>query len=225
MTFGEKVIAYCKSIPKPEKLPEGVEVLYPFNTPKVMGLVRQFCERFYAGRQPRTFLIGINPGRFGGGSTGIPFTDPLRLESELGITNDMDKKPELSSRFVYEMIGALGGPEEFYRQFYITSVSPVGFTKDGKNLNYYDIKELQETLEPYMISELKKQIELGANPVAYSLGMGKNIAYLNKINKEHGLFEAIEPLPHPRWIMQYRLKRKDEFIRLYEEKLLRTEYI
>ena len=132
----------------------------------------------------------------------------------------MPKKSELSSRFVYEMINALHGPKDFYRRFYITSVCPIGFIKEGKNLNYYDIKELQEVLESYMIEELKKQINFGAAPKAYSLGMGKNIAYLNKINKTHHLFESIEPLPHPRWIMQYRLKRKQEFIELYQEKLL-----
>jgi len=33
------------------------------------------------------------------------------------------------------------------------------------------------------------------------------------------LFEEVRPLPHPRWVMQYRLKRIDEFIDLYKDQL------
>jgi hypothetical protein len=51
------------------------------------------------------------------------------------------------------------------------------------------------------------------------MGQGKNYAFLNKLNQEHGFFEKIIPLPHPRWVMQYRLKRKKEFIREYVDKL------
>ena len=222
MTFGEQVVKYYKTLVRPGGLPADVNILYPFSDPLVLGFITQFYHKFYNDNSRRTFLIGINPGRLGGGTTGIPFTDPTRLESELGIKNDMAKKSELSSRFVYDMIIACGGPEKFYQEFYVTSVSPLGFTKDGKNLNYYDIKSLQDALGPYMVKELKKQVEFGAKPVAYSLGMGKNVAYLEKMNKEHRLFETIEPLPHPRWIMQYRLKRKDEFIQLYKEKLMGT---
>ncbi len=222
MTFGEKVVEYYRTLLPPSNLPAEVKVLFPFSDPLIMEYVTQFYQSFYNDNNSRTFLIGINPGRLGGGTTGIPFTDPARLDSELNIANNLPKKAELSSRFVYEVIGACGGAREFYRKFYITSVCPVGFTKDAKNLNYYDLRSLQEQLEPYMVAELKKQVEFGANPVAYSLGMGKNIAYLNKLNKQHGFFEAIEPLPHPRWVMQYRLKRKDEFIHLYKEKLMGT---
>ncbi len=215
MTFGEKVVDYYKSISIPKNLPHGVEVLYPFGNSKVVDLVKAFCEKFYTGERARVFLIGINPGRYGGGATGIPFTDPIRLDDELGIPNDFPKKPELSSRFIYDMITAYGGAKPFYENCYFTSVSPLGFVKDGKNLNYYDIRELQDTLEDYMVKELQKQIAFGAKPIAYSLGMGKNITYLKKLNEMHNLFQSVEALPHPRWIMQYRLKKKDEFINQY----------
>ena len=179
-SFGQQVIEYYKSVSKPDNLPDGVEVLYPFDQAEVIQIVEKFYSQYFNDRNKRTFLIGINPGRFGGGATGIPFTDPIRLNDIIGIENSFERKAELSSKFIYKMIEALGGHVDFYNKFYFTSVSPIGFVKDGKNLNYYDIPELQEALESYMVEELRKQISFGANPVAFSLGMGKNIAYLKK---------------------------------------------
>jgi len=219
MTFAKQVIDFYNDIEAPKNLPEDVEVLHPFEEPEVQGIVNTFYNKFYKDDQPRTFLIGINPGRFGGGATGIPFTDPIRLDEVIGISSDFDPKPELSSKFIYQMIEAIGGPETFYSSFYFTSVSPLGFVKDGKNLNYYDIKELQEGLEAYIVEHMRKQIAFGASPIAYSLGKGKNIKYLKWLNKKYELFEDVKPLPHPRWVMQYRLKRLDEFVGQYTETL------
>jgi hypothetical protein len=219
MTFGEKIFKYYQQINVPQDLPTGVEVLYPFDSTEVADLTRSFYLRYFNDNRPRTFLIGINPGRFGGGSTGIPFTDPKILEEKLQIPNTLDKRHELSSRFVYQMIDALGGPEKFYDSFYFTSVCPLGFVRDGKNLNYYDDKALEEALEEYMAGEMRKQLDFGGNEIAFSLGMGKNIKFLKEFNRRHNLFKEIRPLPHPRWIMQYRLKRLDEFIGVYRETL------
>lgn len=222
MTYAENILKYYSNISIPQQLPDGVEVLYPFDDSEVSAILSTFYNKYFNDSQKRTFLIGINPGRFGGGSTGIPFTDPIRLKEELDIENSFDPKPELSSRFIYQMINAIGGPEVFYKNFYFTSVSPLGFVKDGKNLNYYDIPALQEALEGYIVEEMKKQLEFGAKDIAFSLGMGKNIAYLKALNAKHKLFKEIIPLPHPRWIMQYRLKRLDEFVQEYVTKLTRT---
>lgn len=41
-----------------------------------------------------TNILGINPGRFGAGTTGIAFIDPIRLENECGINNSFPKKVE-----------------------------------------------------------------------------------------------------------------------------------
>lgn len=219
MTYGEKILHYYQSIKLPQNLPEGVEVLFPFAEQEVKTILDAFYTKYFNDQGTRTFLIGINPGRFGGGATGIPFTDPIRLLEELKIPNTFDPKQELSSRFIYQMINAIGGPEIFYRNFYFTSVSPLGFVKGGKNLNYYDIPALQQSLEDYIVTELRKQLAFGANSVAFSLGMGKNIEYIKKLNVKHQLFAEIIPLPHPRWVMQYRLKRLDEFIGQYVDKL------
>ncbi|MCK5703784.1 MAG: DUF4918 family protein, partial [Cyclobacteriaceae bacterium] len=55
--------------------------------------------------------------------------------------------------------------------------------------------------------------------VAFSMGKGQNFKYLKYLNKKYQLFDKVEPLPHPRWVMQYRLKRKAEFIHEYISKI------
>lgn len=219
MTFGEQVIDFYSQLEVPKSVPDEVGVLHPFRQKDVMDIVRQFYSKYFSEGKERTFLIGINPGRFGAGITGIPFTDPIRLNDVLGIENDFKRKAELSSIYIYDLIAAFGGATAFYNQFYFTSVSPLGFVQDGKNLNYYDRKDLENGLEQYILQTMQQQVDMGANrKVAFSLGKGKNIKYLEAFNKKHGFFEKILPLPHPRWVMQYRLKKKEEII----DEVLRT---
>lgn len=221
MLQSEKILAFYNNLEIPVGLPDGVEILNPFTNEKVLEFNRLFYNKYYSDQFDRTYLIGINPGRLGAGLTGIPFTDPIRLQEVLGFENDLNKKPELSSKYIYDVIENMGGPKTFFKSFYFTSVSPIGFIKDGKNLNYYDQKDLQDCLEPFMVNAMWKQINtIDTNrEVAYSLGQGKNFKYLEKLNQKHGFFNRIEPLPHPRWVMQYRLKRKMEFIDLYLKKI------
>ena len=114
------------------------------------------------------------------------------------------------------MINAFGGVHAFYKQMYITAISPLGFTLHNKNLNYYDDRELQEDIKPFIISCMEKQISFGMQTDrAYCLGEGKNYKYLQTLNKEMKWFKEIIPLAHPRFIMQYRLKRKEEYINQY----------
>lgn len=198
------------------ELPPGIEVMHPFKEPLTLSTCKQFYNKFYNDHEKRFMIIGINPGRFGGGITGIPFTDPIRLEVNCGIPNEWQKRQELSSVFIYEMIEAFGGVAAFYRRFYITAVSPLGFTMGNKNLNYYDDKLLQQRIEPFAKQCLLEQFEAGVDrSVAFCLGDGKNYAWLSKFNQKEGLFENIVPLSHPRFIMQYKLKTKQVYIDNY----------
>ena len=200
-------------------MPDQVEILYPHRNPTTWEIMTRFYTKYYGDSHRRIFMIGINPGRHGAGTTGIPFTDPIRLQSECLIDHHFELKPELSSKFIYLMIEAYGGVDQFYRDCYFTSVSPYGFIKAGKNLNYYDRKELQEGWETFMVESLKAQMAFGACKSAFSLGQGKNHKYLLYLNQRYQLFDTIHPLPHPRWIMQYRLKKVDQFVSLYCESL------
>ncbi|PIQ29310.1 MAG: hypothetical protein COW63_13845 [Bacteroidetes bacterium CG18_big_fil_WC_8_21_14_2_50_41_14] len=44
------------------------------------------------------------------------------------------------------------------------------------------------------------------------MGQGKNFDYLKMLNDEFHLFKKIVPLPHPRWVMQYKRKELDFWI-------------
>ncbi len=213
MNFAERVINYYRNLHIENELPEGIGVLNPYTNDTVLNVCRQFYNKYYNDTKGRIFIIGINPGRFGAGITGIPFTDPVVLENECGIKNNFEKRSEISSEFIYKLINAMGGPSHFYKHFYIGSVSPLGFVKEGKNFNYYDSKELTKSVKPFIVSNLVKQIGLGINSrKCYCLGQGKNYEYLQLLNIELKLFDEIIPLPHPRWVMQYRRKKLDEII-------------
>ncbi|HSQ44813.1 MAG TPA: uracil-DNA glycosylase family protein [Ginsengibacter sp.] len=216
MTFSKKILSFFKTLHLSVDLPSGIEVMNPFKDKTTFSLCDIFYNKYYNDNNNRHLILGINPGRFGGGITGIPFTDPIRLQNICGIENTFQKKQELSSVFVYEMIHSFGGPELFYNNFYISSISPLGFTKDNKNLNYYDDRNLESSIKDFVIDCLKKQIKFGLNTdIVYCFGEGKNLAYLTKLNNEMKFFEKIVALPHPRFIMQYKLKKKDEYIDRY----------
>ena len=212
-----EIIQFTRNLRIPDlALPEGIEWLFPYDQPGTLEALSAFYEKYYQQPGDRTFLFGINPGRFGAGITGVPFTDPIRLDQECGISNPFQKKPELSSIFVWEFITAYGGPDLFCQNFYITSLCPLGFVKDGKNINYYDDRQLEKTVSPYIIWNLETQLAMGARRNrAICIGEGQNFKFFQKINAEHGFFDTIIPLPHPRWVMQYRRKRMQEFSDLY----------
>ncbi len=110
MSFAQKVIQFTQDLRIPEvALPSDFEWLFPYGQPETMRCLTTFYEKFYADERGRHFIFGINPGRFGAGLTGVPFTDPLRLETECGIENRFPKKPELSADFVWRFIRAFGG--------------------------------------------------------------------------------------------------------------------
>ena len=220
MHLSNQILAFLSQLQLTIKLPKGVSAMNPYRIPAAWKLCEQFYKKYYSDNERRALILGINPGRFGGGITGIPFTDPLTLEKECGIENALNKKTELSAEFIYQMIRAFGGPEVFYKRYYISAVSPVGFIKDGKNLNYYDDKELENKIYPFIIASLTTQLGFGLRrDLCFCLGEGENYRFLSRLNASHHFFERIIPLAHPRFIMQYRRKKVDRYVAEYLTKL------
>lgn len=216
--FSEKVIRFYQTIQLPKNLPQGIEVMQPHLLSETAKVSTDFYQKFYSDDQPRTFLIGINPGRFGGGITGVPFSDPDKLRRVCGIEHSLAGKAELSADFIYQVIQEYGGTAKFYSDFYFTSVVPLGFTRNGKNLNYYDDSELMQQLFPLMATWMTKQVKIGADRNrCICLGTGKNLRYLKKLNEQHRFFKRIDALDHPRFIMQYKRRSLPEYIHKYLE--------
>lgn len=213
MTFSDRTIKFYKNLQIESKLPDGISVMNPYQDDKVIEICKSFYRKFYNDKKGRRLILGINPGRYGAGVTGIPFTDPIRLEKECGIDNNFGKRAELSSDFIYRLINQMGGPDHFYSHFFIGAVSPLGFMKEGKNFNYYDSRDLMHKLKKFIVQSIIDQVGLGiSSSKCYCLGQGKNYQYLKYLNNDIKLFSEIIPLPHPRWVMQYRRKQMKRII-------------
>lgn len=226
MTFANKIIDYNLNLALDVPLPEHICVMNPYQDPLVRSVTEIFYRKFYNDIHPRRLIMGINPGRFGAGVTGIPFTDSVRLREKCGILSDaIPETKELSSVFVYEVIKAYGGTEAFYGDLYINSVCPLGFTKQNErgkqvNYNYYDSPALMNAVYDYIVKNIETLLKMGfQKDVCFCLGAGKNVQFLRKLNEKHHFFDKIVPLEHPRFVMQYKLKQMADYVNLYVEKL------
>lgn len=213
--FADRLLRFLTTFPPPPPLPGEVVAENPYVTEPSRTLLTQFAQKFYADEQPRVAVLGINPGRFGGGTTGIAFTDPKALADCCGIATDLPKRREVSSEFVYRFIATLGGPAAFYRHFYLGSIYPLVLLKGGLNYNYYDAPALTKALWPQLLDSLRQQVEIGfRRDVVVSLGR-RNAEFLEKLNRELNLFDRIVTLDHPRYLMQYKRRALDEHIARY----------
>lgn len=222
-TFAESVIAFNQSLQFTGALPQGIEVMNPFReNPAALAASSSFYRKYYNDRLPRIMMLGINPGRFGAGLTGVPFTDPKRLESECDIHCYAGPPAhEPSSVFIYEVIRQYGGVSQFYSRVYINSICPLGFVAkqaNGRevNYNYYDNGALAEAARPFMLECLRRQLDFGIQrEVCFVLGTGKNMDFISRLNREYGFFEQVVPLEHPRYVIQYKSRQSQVYIDKY----------
>lgn len=220
--FSERVISFNSLLRFDDPLPPGIRIMNPFSdSPPATRISSAFYNKYYSDNKPRRIILGINPGRHGAGLTGIPFTDTKRLYEICSIDPEGLRSHEPSSVFIYEMIEAFGGPGKFYEKYYINSVCPLGFVREGPdgkvvNYNYYDSRSLKVAVEGFIEESLRKQVDMGIDTSrAFCLGTGKNFDYLAAHNERFGIFNEIIPLEHPRYIMQYRSKEKQLYIDKY----------
>jgi hypothetical protein len=216
-TFGSRAFSFYTKLDAP-RVPRGIQVMNPYADVRVRRYVRAFLDKFYGDNEPRVLVFGINPGRFGAGLTGVTFSDPVALADECGIANDLPRRRELSSIFVYAFIERFGGPESFYRRFFLTAASPLGFTRGGNNYNYYDDRMLARAVAPFIAKTIRQQLALGGRQDhAIVFGTGENFRFLQRLNEQHAFFGSLSALDHPRFIMQYRRKRLEHYLARYQE--------
>lgn len=224
-TFGEKVLQFDNELSKISiELPEGYYIINPFNGSnknQINEITKNFYNKFYNDNNPRRLIIGSSPARRGTAITGIPYEDAIHLQNATGIYIDKFYVNKSSSNFLYDVIEKYGGSEKFYSKFYMNFVCPLGIVRINSkgnevNCNYYENKKVKELLYSFILESIKKQIEFGLDTsVAYCIGSGENYIFLTELNNKYHLFNTIIPLEHPRFIMQYNSKRKDEFIEKY----------
>ena len=219
-TFASRMFRFYTGLVSP-RLPAGIRVMNPYGDPVARKYVRSFLNAFYADTAPRLLVFGINPGRFGAGVTGVTFTDPVALEDFCGIPNGLPRRRELSSEFVYQVVERMGGVRAFTRRCFLTAAAPLGFTRGGVNLNYYDVPALARSCTPFIVESVERQIAIGGRPDrAVVLGAGKNLEFLQRLNDVHGWFGRLDGLDHPRFIMQYRRKKVGDYVERYVEALV-----
>lgn len=220
--FSKRVIYFNRNLRFEGSLPRGIRIMNPFlDNDEVMNTVRLFYEKYYNDNCERYLILGINPGRFGAGATGVPFTDTKRLREKCRIEINSFQTHEPSSVFIYEVIDAYGGVKKFYSDFYINSICPLGFTAPGKNgkeinYNYYDSRELMTAVYNFIIKSLEEQLQFPVKrDVCFCLGTGKNFEFLSRLNNKFHFFQKIITLDHPRYVMQYKSKLKNQYIDKY----------
>lgn len=223
-TFAQHIIEFNQSLEYRGTLPSGIRIMNPFReNDEALEVSSAFYRKFYDDHRQRRMILGINPGRFGAGVTGIPFTDTKRLQDVCGISFQGRQTHETSSVFVYDVIHAYGGAVKFYSDFYIGAVCPLGFVKSDtkgkeKNYNYYDSKELTELVYPFIVESIRKQLDFGiSREVCFCFGTGRNEKFLRMLNEVHSFFGKIIALEHPRFIMQYKARSKQRYIDKYLE--------
>ena len=181
-----------------------------------MKIVDLFYKKYFSDNKKRTLSFGINPGRFGAGVTGVNFTAPRQLKEICRINHPFKEQSELSAEFIYEMIESSGTVKKFYSKNFISAICPLGFVKDGNNLNYYDDKDLLRKITPFIVDCINEQLTWNINKDrCICIGGEKNFKFFQLLNEKHQWFNEIVPLPHPRFIMQYRRKQKDLYIDQY----------
>jgi uracil-DNA glycosylase len=181
--------------------------------------IHLFYDTFINKTHYDIFLCGINPGRKGAGETGIPFMDfdSLRNIFKSIAVKINFKGSEPSANFFQSVVSPLG-IEDFYRTFYITNVSPLGFNKLSKskrivNLNYYELPTEYHNL---LMKNLLKEITYYKPKVILPLGEEVEIT-LNNLKHEYELdFEIGERIRHPSYCSRKRLSFEKEREHYYD---------
>lgn len=191
------------------------------NKEQIKAITKAFYKKYYNDNHKRYLILGSSPARKGTATTGIPFEDASHLYKETGILIDDFYINKSSSNFLYDVMEQYGGCEKFYKDFFMSFVCPLGIVNINSkgnevNSNYYENKKLENVLYSFIVDSLKKQISLGIDTsICYCIGSGENFKFLTRINEKYHFFDKIIALEHPRFIMQYNSKDRDQYLSKY----------
>lgn len=225
ITFAEQILKFNERLSRETfDMPNNYKIINPFNgsqKEEVKKITNAFYQKYYNDVHTRRIIFGSSPARRGSAIIGIPFETAEHLQKETDIFINKFYINKSSANFLFDVIHEYGGCKKFYYDFYMNFVFPLGIAKldsSGKemNCNYYENKTLKESLSPFIIRSIRSQIKFGIDTsVCYCIGSGENYKFLSQINEKYHFFKEIVPLEHPRFIMQYNKKRKNEFMDKY----------
>jgi len=225
ITFARQILEFddmlsCQIL----NIPTGFKVINPFNGDQkyqVKQVAKIFYQKYYNDIHTRRLILGSSPARHGSAIIGIPFEDSNHLQNETGIHLNKFYINRSSSDFIGDVIKEYGGHKKFYNDFYMNFVCPLGIARlcsNGKevNYNYYENKQLQQALYPFIIKALKCQMGFYIDTsICYCIGSDQNYNFLVKINRAYKFFDSIMPLEHPRFITQYNPNKRSLFLHKY----------
>ena len=224
-TTAQKIVAFNDTLRNTSiNLPGKHRLINPFTNDdrqRIAQITHRFYRQYYYDDKRRFMILGSSPARRGTVLTGVPFEDVNHLQKDTGISIDAFGANKRSSSFLYEVMEEYGGRQNFYKQFYMSFVCPLGIEKinlkgNWVNCNYYENAALKECLHPFIVDSLRRQIDFNIDTsVCFCIGSGENFKFLTNINNKHRFFDTIVPLEHPRFIMQYNSNRKEEFMQKY----------
>ena len=153
--------------------------------------ITKFNKSYYDRNLPKTVICGINPGKNGAGKTGIPFLDFTSLSKMIDSVDRQDT--ERSSQFFYDIVQEIG-VKEFYKSFYVTNISWVGYISGNKNVNYYD---LPLAAKEFVYDMFKYEMQLVNPSTIISLSGAVKETVLELFPRDE--IDTDPQLPHPNY--------------------------
>ena len=146
-TTAQKILAFNDTLKSASiNLPEKYRLINPFagaNQQQIAQITQRFYRQHYHDNKQRFMILGSSPARRGTALTGVPFEDVNHLQKDTRISLDAFGANKRSSSFLYEVMEEYGGRQNFYKQFYMGFVCPLGIEKinlkgNWVNCNYYE---------------------------------------------------------------------------------------
>jgi len=184
------------------------------------NVMLEYYHQFIKPNKPKIVLCGINPGKNGAGKTGIPFFDLHSLHDLLPTicAAPTDDKPESSAKFMYNIVKQFG-MQYFFKNFYLTNISCIGFydIKTNKNINYY---ELPVRIQIYIFDLFSTEINTINPKIIIPLSVEVEKSLIMDLKHEKKIKAEIgKRLQHPAYkgakICDY-IELLEQYIRIYK---------
>lgn len=176
---------------------------------------QKYVKRFGKGSSRRGVFVGMNPGPWGMGQTGVPFGDVVKVRDWMGIVGEVDQPPKLhpkrpvqgfatkrrepsGSRLYGWAEARFGAAEAFFSDFYVLNYCPLlFFSPDGKNLTPPDLPKGQ-TVDLYEACDEHLAAAVEALKPDYLIGVGGFAeGQIRQVVEARGLEVKVGSVLHP----------------------------